>query len=88
MKLSTQKNTATIVGQSKLNSRISKFKKVFKRDYQLYLLALPAIIYYIIFHYVPMYGIQIAFKDFIEVKGMSLVGLKHFNRFFLFQFTN
>lgn len=91
MKLSTQKNTATIVGQSKLNSRISKFKKVFKRDYQLYLLALPAIIYYIIFHYVPMYGIQIAFKDFIEVKGIwgsPWVGLKHFNRFFSsFQFT-
>jgi putative aldouronate transport system permease protein len=30
----------------------------------IYLIALPMLVYYILFHYVPMYGITIAFKDF------------------------
>lgn len=32
-----------------------------KRDYQLYLMLLPVIAYYILFMYKPMYGLQIAF---------------------------
>lgn len=50
-----------------------------------YLLMLPAIIYVAIFCYGPMYGIQIAFKDFRPVLGYSgspWVGLKHFINFF------
>ncbi|WP_084782403.1 ABC transporter permease [Bacillus niameyensis] len=46
---------------------------------------IPVIAYFVIFHYVPMYGIQIAFKDFIASKGITgstWVGLKHFTRFF------
>lgn len=56
-----------------------------KRNYQLYLLILPTFIYFIIFKYVPMYGILIAFKDFSPVKGIlgsPWVGLKYFNQFF------
>ena len=55
------------------------------KNWELYLLILPVIVYYIIFHYVPMYGVQIAFKDFIASKGITdspWVGLKHFERFF------
>ena len=70
--------------------RKNPFLKSLKKDYQLYLLALPAIIYFILFHYWPMYGVQIAFKDFIAVKGITgspWVGFKHFERFFKsFQF--
>ena len=54
------------------------------RDYELYLFLLPALIYYIVFHFWPMYGVQIAFKDFIAIKGIEgspWVGLKHFIRF-------
>lgn len=50
-----------------------------------YVLMLPAIIYVAIFCYGPMYGIQIAFKDFRPVLGYSgspWVGLKHFINFF------
>ncbi|WP_409348086.1 ABC transporter permease [Paenibacillus gyeongsangnamensis] len=62
-----------------------RIKKIFSRDYQLYLLCLPALLYIIIFDYIPMYGIQLAFKDFTASKGIwgsPWVGFKHFERFF------
>lgn len=55
------------------------------RDYQLYVLALPAIVYLFIFNYLPMYGVTIAFKKFNAVKGIwgsPWVGFEHFIRFF------
>ena len=36
-----------------------------KRNKVLYLFILPAFLYFLIFSYVPMYGVQIAFKDFV-----------------------
>ncbi len=55
------------------------------KDYQLYLLVLPALLWYIIFAYFPMYGLQIAFKDYsgaLGIMGSPWVGLKHFKSFF------
>jgi putative aldouronate transport system permease protein len=55
------------------------------QSWELYVLFLPTFLYYVIFHYGPMYGVQIAFKDFIAIKGIMgspWVGLKHFARFF------
>ena len=56
-----------------------------KKNWILYAMILPVAIYYIIFAYAPMYGIQLAFKDY-QVKegimGSPWVGLKHFIRFF------
>ena len=46
---------------------------------------MPAIISVFIFHYIPIYGVQVAFKDFrasMEIWGSPWVGLKHFARFF------
>lgn len=51
----------------------------------MYLFVLPGVLYYIIFHYIPIYGVQIAFQDYKvgEMFGQSeWVGLKHFVRFF------
>lgn len=66
--------------------QFSKYvKKIIFRDYQLYLLCLPALLYFIIFEYGPMYGIQLAFKDYIISKGIwgsPWAGFKHFERFF------
>ncbi len=65
-----------------------KLKRVIQ-DHQLYLLILPSFIFIIIFHYIPIYGIQIAFKDFstsMGIWGSSWVGLKHFERFFAMPF--
>ena len=58
-----------------------------KRNKVLYLFILPAFLYFLIFSYVPMYGVQIAFKDFVASKGFSgspwaTPLLKHFYTFF------
>jgi putative aldouronate transport system permease protein len=55
------------------------------QHWQLYLLVLLPMIAVIIFHYVPLYGVQIAFRDYSAKKGFfrsTWVGLKHFKRFF------
>jgi len=52
-----------------------------------YLMVLPGLLYFIIFHYLPMFGIIIAFKDIDPFAGFAgifsapWVGLKHFERF-------
>ena len=61
------------------------FRKDFRRNWSLYLLVLPVLAYYVIFNYVPMYGITIAFQDFKMNQGFfgsKFVGLKHFITFF------
>ncbi len=59
-------------------------KKDLKRNWILYLLVLPVIIYYFLFMYKPMYGALIAFQDYRPAQGFGVnwVGLKHFIRFF------
>ncbi len=51
----------------------------------LYLLAIPGLLFYILFHYAPMYGLTIAFKDYSQawgIMGSPWVGLEHFKTFF------
>jgi len=65
--------------------RSSSARKQIIRHWQLYLVILLPLIYIIVFHYGPMYGVQIAFKDFIPTEGIwgsPWVGFKHFERFF------
>ncbi|MFD0868084.1 sn-glycerol-3-phosphate transport system permease protein ugpA [Chlamydia abortus] len=69
----------------KRKKRRSFLLKSFRQYWDLYLLITPVLIYFIIFHYLPIYGVQIAFKDFIATKGIwgsPWVGFKHFERFF------
>ena len=59
-------------------------RHVLKHRY-LYLLLLPAALYYVTFKYLPIYGMIMAFQDFKPVKGFfgsSWVGLEHFQRLF------
>ena len=61
------------------------WKKRILRNWELYLMFLPVLAYFIIFHYLPMYGVQIAFKKFSAVKGIlgsPWRGLYYFERFF------
>lgn len=58
--------------------------KRFARSWQLYVLLLPAVAFLVIFHYAPLYGVQIAFRDYKAKLGFwnsPWVGLKHFKYF-------
>lgn len=70
--------------EARRKARARWWKSIWK-NWELYVLLSPVILYFIVFHYVPLYGLQIAFKDFIASKGIigsPWVGFKHFERFF------
>lgn len=71
-------------GGGALGSRCTYMDDI-KRRWQLYLLLLLPVAYIVIFCYIPMGGIVIAFKDFSFRKGIwdsEWVGLKYFSQFF------
>jgi putative aldouronate transport system permease protein len=78
-------NTTLKTNTSRKNGLGNIIRKDFEKNKELYLIVLPVIIYYLIFHYKPMYGAIIAFKNFVPAKGIlgsPWVGLKHFKDFF------
>ena len=63
----------------------TKLLSVIRRDKYLYLIIVLPFAFYLIFHYLPMYGILIAFKDYRVAKGIwgsPWAGLKYFREFF------
>lgn len=65
-------------------TKFAMFKRHFLRDRQLYLLIIIGIAPFILFHYGPMYGVQIAFRDYRiadGITGSEWVGLKWFKEF-------
>ena len=51
---------------------------------ELYLMIVPVLLFYLIFHYIPMYGVSIAFKDYtpgLGMMGSPWVGIEHFKSF-------
>lgn len=57
----------------------------FRRHWQLYLLILPPVAYFIIFKYIPMFNVVLAFKNFNIIKGIwgsPWAGMKYFELFF------
>ncbi len=57
----------------------------FRRDYQLWIFLLPAIAVIFIFNYIPMYGIQLAFREYnfkAGITGGQFVGWKYFEKYF------
>ena len=76
---------AKLIGKHNPSSKKNKLWRRTIRNWELYLFIAPAFLYFLIFHYGPMYGIQIAFKNFIPtlgVTGSPWVGFDHFIRFF------
>lgn len=74
-----------VIEKSKKESGWQRFCINFKRNWQLHLMILLPLIYVILFEYWPMYGIQIAFRDFSPrggITGSEWVGLYQFKRFF------
>lgn len=65
--------------------RKKRFLWYVKRNWQLYVLLLPTIVYLFLFQYMPITGVQIAFRNFTARGGIwnsTWVGLKHFQKFF------
>jgi putative aldouronate transport system permease protein len=66
-------------------SRAVRIVEHLKREWQLYAMLLPTIIWLLVFLYKPMYGLQIAFKDysiFRGVAGSAWIGFEHFDNLF------
>lgn len=69
----------------KSESRLKASVRHFKKDWQLTLMFLPCIAFFVIFRYGPMYGLLIAFKKYSPYRGImgsNWVGLKYFEQFF------
>ncbi len=71
-----------------MNKSLNKslYKKLYKNRY-IYILLLPLLLYYVIFAYVPMYGITLAFKEFNYAKGITgstWIGLQNFQNLFIY----
>lgn len=67
------------------SGRFLLVRRSLRNNWDLYIFILPAFVYFVIFHYGPMYGVQIAFKDFMPMRGIMgspWVGVRHFERFF------
>jgi len=64
---------------------LRRLVRIFQRDKYLYLMVLLPLAYFVVFHYIPLYGITLAFKDFDisqGIMGSPWVGLKYFEEFF------
>lgn len=71
--------------QTSARSKWLNLLSALRRDQSLYLLALPGILFFLVFKYIPMWGIIIAFQDyspFRGIQGSEWVGLQHFTELF------
>lgn len=77
-------NTRAVRKQNRLRSRKRTWIRILS-NWQLYLFLIPTVAYFLVFRYYPMYGLQIAFRNYKAAKGIwgsAWVGLNNFKRFF------
>lgn len=73
-----------VIDRKKSQSFGVRLRRDLKKYWMAYLIALPVVLYYLIFAYKPMYGVVIAFKDFSPGVGIwesEWVGLRHIKTF-------
>nr|WP_280516917.1 sugar ABC transporter permease [Lederbergia sp. NSJ-179] len=73
-----------MIGNVKKKKRAETFRRI-KKNKLIYLMILPGIIYFIIYKYIPMYGLIISFQDYkpyLGISGSEWVGFAHFKRLF------
>lgn len=71
--------------RTKAKTSTNKYVRDFILNKYLYLMMIPVLVYYAVFHYAPMYGALIAFKEYSPMKGIlgsEWVGFAHFKDFF------
>jgi putative aldouronate transport system permease protein len=74
----------TVIMTASGKSMPARARRLFSRQYPLYILMLPAVAATFVFNYIPMYGIQIAFKFYktrLGIWGSEWVGMKYFIQF-------
>jgi len=75
-------------GNFKFNRSSNRASTLWKRivkNYWLYIMIAPGVLYFIIFRYLPMWGVLISFQDYrpnLGIWGSNWVGFKHYHRFF------
>jgi putative aldouronate transport system permease protein len=80
-----EKALVEMSGVTRKKTFLTSFKKDYLTNWQLYLFLVPAIVYIVIFAYIPMAGLQIAFKQYnftLGIWGSDWVGLYNFEKFF------
>ncbi|MDW7656601.1 MAG: ABC transporter permease subunit [Bacillota bacterium] len=74
-----------LLGDHLQEKKKDRFITEIRKNFWLYMLAVPAILYAIVFKYIPLVGISIAFQDFNPIKGLfgsQFIGLDNFKYFF------
>lgn len=82
---STPLTRATRVPAVDVKEAHKPFRVVFRQHWMLYVMLLPALILLALFHYYPLWGLQIAFRKYnvaAGIAGSPWVGLRNFARFF------
>lgn len=82
MRLNTQTAPAVKV---RFGSKLGLLAKRIGKSPHLYIMVAPGLLYFLLFKYLPMWGMLIAFKDYLPYRGFwnsPWVGFKHFDRFF------
>ena len=85
MNLSQSAARTGLTRKQRRGSFANRAARAVRRDWQLWVLMLPALAFFIVFCYFPMYGVQIAFRDYkaaFGITGSKWVALKHFEKFF------
>ncbi len=82
--MNTKESTAALA-KRKTELRLNRSLRNFIQYKDIFLMSLPVVAFYIIFCYLPMYGVIISFKDYSPKRGIlgsDWVGLEHFKDFF------
>ena len=77
----------SVTGNHTLSKRSGKsvFLKRLRENWQLYLIISPVVVYFFVFNYMPLYGVQLAFRRFnptLGILGSPWIGFDNFTRFF------
>lgn len=79
------KTASSVASSGRAPTLRERLGRDLRRNWILYVMIVPVVAYYIIFHYIPMYGVQIAFKDYsarLGIWGSPWNNFEHFKRFF------
>jgi len=81
----SEKRNDMLYGEKRKASLRGRIRKQLKKHGFLYVMTIPVLVYFIVYHYYPMYGVTLAFKKYntkLGITGSPWVGFKNFDRLF------